>query len=130
MTPHLRLALLATTAATLAEILLVTVYTLRMGPPGASLAAGALWAFVKVLPLLVLLPGLRRGSHRATTWLCFLLCGYFVGAVLTASLPPPARWVGIVEVLLVATGFTAGLLATRWARAAAAQSGVEPVTRS
>lgn len=112
LTPALRLAI----ATTVAEIILVIWWTFSTAPAGASFVAGGIWALVKVTPLLLVLPGLLRGSHRASAWLCFLLCGYFIGAVLTASAPPPARWVGTVECLLVSTAFTAGLLATRWTR--------------
>jgi len=112
LTPALRVAI----AATAAEIVLVIWWTFATAPAGASLLAGAIWSLVKVSPLLLVLPGLLRGSHKASAWLCFLLCGYFIGAVLTASAPPPARWLGLVETLLVSVAFAAGLLATRWTR--------------
>lgn len=116
------LALRVAIAATLAEILLVIIVTLRAGPADASLAAGLLWATLKVTPLLVLLPSMLRGSGRATTWLCFLLCGYFVAAVMAAVSPPPMRWLALLEIAVIAVGFTAGLLATRWSRQQPAQA--------
>lgn len=123
MNMHLAGALRIAAAMTVAEILLVAVYTLRMGPAEASLLAGVLWALAKTAPLFLVLPGLLRGSGKASAWLCYLLCGYFIGAVLTASLPPPASYIGFVEVLVVSTGFVAGLLATRWSRQPSANSG-------
>lgn len=112
----LRVAILSA----LAEILLIVVITLRSAQPDASLYAGLLWALLKVAPLLLIVPALLRGSAKAATWLCFAYCGYFVAAVLTAGSPPPLRWLGLLEVLLIVSGFTAGLLFTRWSRAAPA----------
>lgn len=107
---------IATTAA-VAEILLVAGWTLRTAQAEAALYAGFLWILVKCGPLLAVLPGLVRGSHRAATWLCFVLCAYFLAAVLSAAAPPPLRWLGLLEVAVISTGFVAGLLATRWGRA-------------
>lgn len=106
---------IATTAA-VAEILLVAAWTLRSAQAEAALYAGFLWILLKCGPLLAVLPGLVRGSHRAATWLCFVFCAYFLAAVLTALAPPPVRWLGLLEIVVISTGFVAGLLATRWGR--------------
>lgn len=106
---------IAATAAA-AEIVLVAGWTLRTSPAEAALYAGFLWSLVKCGPLLAVMPGLVRGSARAATWLCFILCAYFLAAVVTAASPPPLRWLGLVEILVITTGFVAGLLATRWGR--------------
>ena len=109
-------ALRIATLAAAAEILLVAITTLRNVPADGALYAGFLWTLLKCGPLLALLPGLTRGSARAATWLCYVLCAYFLAAVLTAAAPPPLRWIGGIEVIVVCTGFVAGLLATRWGR--------------
>lgn len=116
--PAARLALVfrIALAAALAEMLLVAVVTLRGAPPDAPLYAGLLWAAIKCAPLALVLPGLARGRANAAVWLCFLLCAYFLTAVLAAMDAPPRRWLGLLEIGLVATGFVAGLLAARWAR--------------
>ncbi|MFP5441470.1 MAG: DUF2069 domain-containing protein [Gammaproteobacteria bacterium] len=119
---RLALAFRIALAAALAEILLVALVTLRSAPPEAPLYAGLLWAAVKCAPLVLVLPGLARGRANAAVWLCFLLCAYFLTAVLAAMDAPPRRWLGLLEVGLVAAGFVAGLLAARWARQSAASS--------
>ncbi len=106
---------IAATAAA-AEILLVAGWTLRSAPADAALYAGFLWALVKCGPLLALMPGLVRGSARTATWLCFVLCAYFLAAIISALAPPPVRWLGLIEILVISTGFGAGLLAARWGR--------------
>lgn len=122
--PDARLALVfrIALAAALAEMLLVALTTLRAAPPDAPLYAGLLWAAIKCAPLALVLPGLARGRANAAVWLCFLLCAYFLTAVLAAMDAPPRRWLGLLEVGLVATGFVAGLLAARWARQSMASS--------
>lgn len=114
--PRFRTALRLATLAATAEILLVATWTLRHPPAEAALYAGVLWALLKCGPLLVLLPGLVRGSARAAVWLCFVLCAYFLAAVIDALQPPPVRWLGLLELAVITTGFTAGLLAARWGR--------------
>jgi len=111
-----RTALHIAVAATMAEILLVAAWTLRHAPGEAALYAGILWTLLKCGPLLVLLPPLVRGSARACVWLCFVLCAYFTAAVIDAMSPPPVRWLGMIEVVLVCVAFVAGMLAARWGR--------------
>lgn len=120
---RLALAFRIALAAALAEILLIALITLRAAPPEAPLYAGLLWAALKCGPLLLVLPGLARGHANAAIWFCFMLCAYFLTAVLAAT-DPPRRWLGLVEVALIAAGFVAGLLAARWARQSAASSAI------
>lgn len=114
--PRFPRALRIATIAAVAEILLVATWTLRNAPPEAALYAGFLWTLLKCAPLLVLLPLLVRGSAKAAVWLCFVFCAYFLAAVIDAMQPPPVRWLGLLEVAVVTTGFVAGLLAARWGR--------------
>ncbi|MFZ5723911.1 MAG: DUF2069 domain-containing protein [Pseudomonadota bacterium] len=118
--PRAALAFRIALAVTLAEILLVALVNLRSAPADAPLYAGLLWIALKCAPLALVVPGLLRGRARAAIWLCFLLCVYFLTAVLAALDLPPRRWLGLLEVGLVATGFTAALLAARWSRQPAA----------
>lgn len=101
---------------TAAEILRITAVVMYTRPAEAALYAGALWALLKCAPLLVLLPGLRRHSHRQAVWLCFALCLYFPLAVLEAFGAPPLAGAGLLGVALTSTAFVAGLLAARWSR--------------
>lgn len=109
-----QLALRIATAATIAEVLLVAVWSLRNAPAEGALYAGVLWTLIKCGPLLLLLPALVRGSARAAVWLCFTLCAYFLAAVIDALAPPPLRWLGILETLLITSAFIAAMLAARW----------------
>lgn len=117
-----RLAMTIALAMALAEVLLVAWVSVRQAPAAAPVVAGLLWIGLKCLPLLLVVPGLVQRRKRAAVWLCFLLCFYFLGAVLTALAPPPVRWLGLLEVLVISTGFTAGLLAARWTPATAKPS--------
>lgn len=130
--PDTRLALFfrIALAAALAEILLITLVTLRAAPPEAPLYAGLLWAAIKCAPLALVLPGLVRGQANAAVWLCFLLCAYFLTAVLAAMDAPPRRWLGLLEVGLVATGFVASLLAARRALQSTASSAADAANGS
>lgn len=110
----------------LAEIVLIFAVTLRAAPADAPLYAGLLWALLKSAPLMSTIPWLLRGSARAAICLCFLLCFYFLAAVLTALAPPPQRWLGAIELVLICSGFVAGLLAARWARRPAASPATPP----
>lgn len=109
-------ALRVATTAAAAEILLVAIWTFRNAPAEGALYAGALLTLLKCGPLLAVLPGLLRGSARSAVWLCFVLCAYFPFAVLAAMDQPPHRWLGLLEILVIAIAFTAGLLAARWGR--------------
>ena len=113
---HFARALQVATAATAAEILLIAAWTFRYAPPDGALYIGVLLVLLKCGPLLAVLPGLVRGSARSAVWLCFALCAYFPFAVLDAMAEGPRRWLGVVELLVIAAGFTAGLLAARWGR--------------
>lgn len=117
--PATRLALLFRVALTaaLAEIVLVAMMTLRGAPADAPLYAGLLWVLLKSLPLLLVLPGLLRGRTNAAVWLCFISCFYFATAVL-AAMDPSRRALGLLEIAVIATAFSAGLLAARGARQA------------
>ena len=79
----------------------------RAGCPGWSLA-------FKLLPLLVVAPGLFMGSARAgNAWACHVVNLYFILGVL-AAFDPTQRLFGWAEVLLSVTLFCAALLYTRW----------------
>ncbi len=68
---------------------------------------------VELIPLLLLLPGMLKGSARAHAWTCFVVNIYFIKGVLAAF--DPARAVfGWVEVLVSLGLFVAGLLYVRW----------------
>jgi uncharacterized membrane protein len=63
-----------------------------------TLAAPAAW-LIQILPLLLFLPGLRRGYLRGYFWLSFLVMLYFCHAVLVAF-DPARRWLGLIDIAL------------------------------
>ena len=68
-------------------------------PPGSIMGISAL----QLLPLLLPLPGLLKKGLKAASWLCFILCFYFISGVLDAWFRPqqPQGW--------LITGFTVSL---------------------
>lgn len=63
--------------------LLVVSTFLSTLPPEAS---RGLMLAVKLVPLLIFLPGLLKGSIRAHIWLCFVVLFYFTRSVVAAYL--------------------------------------------
>ena len=71
-----------------------------------------IWA-VKVMPLLIFLPGMRRDNLRSYIWLCFVCLGYFMLLVQRIFAQPDSMLVvsGLVAVVLL---FTAAMMYVRW----------------
>nr|WP_238346449.1 DUF2069 domain-containing protein [Pseudomonas taiwanensis] len=68
---------------------------------------------IELVPLLLLLPGMLKGSARAHAWTCFVVNLYFIKGVLAAFDPARALF-GWVEVLVSLGLFVSGLLFVRW----------------
>ncbi|MFB4393005.1 MULTISPECIES: DUF2069 domain-containing protein [unclassified Pseudomonas] len=68
---------------------------------------------IELTPLLLLLPGMLKGSARAHAWTCFVVNIYFIKGVLAAFDPSRALF-GWVEVLVSLGLFVSGLLYVRW----------------
>ncbi len=82
---------------------------------GAPVAvAFVLWA-LRIIPLSIFLPGLRRRSPRMVTWLSFAILLYFIHAVMTAFVPGEALY-GTVYALLCAAIFTSVIVWIRQMR--------------
>ncbi len=69
---------------------------------------------VHLLPLLAFAPVVIMGKPRGHAWLCFVLLLYFLEAVIAALIPPPTRWLGLVDCALLVTLFTSAMLYARW----------------
>lgn len=78
----------------------------------ASGAPGFIWA-VKIIPLLLFLPGMLRDNLRSYIWLCFVSLGYFLVLVQRIFAQPGdiGVWLGLAA---VAALFTAAMLYVRW----------------
>lgn len=90
-----------------------------MSPPetitsGVMLVLSGLgiWLF-KILPLLLVIPGLLKRSHKAASWLAYVTMLYFVIGVLLVF-TPEATLVGWLIVALAFVIFLSSLLYTRW----------------
>ena len=70
-------------------------------------------ACLKLVPLLLFLPGMLRDNLRSFIWLCFVCLGYFMILVQRLFAEPGNLlvWVGMVAVVVL---FTASMLYVRW----------------
>jgi uncharacterized membrane protein len=68
---------------------------------------------IKLLPLLLFLPGMRKDNLRSYIWLCFMCLGYFLILVQRAFAEPGSLQVigGLVAVVVL---FIAAMLYVRW----------------
>ncbi|HEY6132167.1 MAG TPA: DUF2069 domain-containing protein [Halioglobus sp.] len=68
---------------------------------------------LKVMPLLMFLPGMYRDNLRSYIWLCFVCLGYFLILVQRVFAQPDNLLVisGLVSVVIL---FTAAMLYVRW----------------
>ena len=64
------------------------------------------------LPLLMFLPAVLKSSLRGMSWMCFVLLGYFVVAVLGAFICP-SYWVSL-ELAAIVCLFIAAMFNVRW----------------
>jgi|TARA_R110002072_G_scaffold1815_8_gene15378 uncharacterized membrane protein len=71
-----------------------------------------IWA-VKLLPLMMFLPGMLRDNLRSYIWLCFICLGYFLVLVQRVFAQPDSLLVisGLVAVVVL---FNAAMLYVRW----------------
>jgi uncharacterized membrane protein len=76
------------------------------------LTRAVLWT-VWVLPLLLFLPGLLRGSWKSHLWLCFVVLVYFMMEVSELFDPRHgvADWIELVAIVVL---FVASMLFSRW----------------
>ena len=68
---------------------------------------------MRVLPLLIFVPGLIRDNPRTYVWLCFVILLYFLTLVLRLFVDPadPVAWVAMCSVVIL---FTAAMMYARW----------------
>ena len=67
---------------------------------------------VKVIPLLILVPGLIKKNHRAYSWLCFVILPYFI--FITPALFEIFAWKNWVYLSLTVVIFIAAMMVSRW----------------
>lgn len=92
---------------------LLIVTTFQFPPPeGTSLA---LVLSIKLLPLLILLPGLLKGTLRPYIWLCFVLLLYFTQAVLYVT-QTDWYWLYTLLGVLVILVFLTAMMYVHWSK--------------
>ncbi len=90
----------------------------------APLRPGAWLLSLKVVPLILALPGLAAGRVRVYQWWSMLILGYLAeGLVRATSDPGLSAHLAWIEVALAATAFTAIVLYVRASRAAMRKPG-------
>ncbi|MDX1453549.1 MAG: DUF2069 domain-containing protein [Oleiphilaceae bacterium] len=98
-----------------ALLLLLMVITSLPGtiPEGSS---SVLILSIKLLPLLIVLPGIISGTLRAYIWLCFIVLFYFTQAVVESFLSAGAG-LDLLITLLTVVMFCSAMLYVKWQRA-------------
>ena len=71
-----------------------------------------LWA-IKLLPLLMFLPGMIRDNLRSYIWLCFVCLGYFL-ILVQRMFADPSSLLVIAGMAAVVVLFTAAMMYVRW----------------
>ncbi len=109
-----RVAYLITWTSYLLLILMMIITSLPSYLPDGS----SPWviASVKLVPLLIVLPGLLKDSLRAYTWLCFIVLFYFTQAVVEAFLSQGAS-LDLLITLLTVSIFLSAMFYIKWERA-------------
>ena len=102
------------TWATYILMLLMMIVTSLPGqiPQGSSVM---LILAVKLVPLLIVLPGLARDQLRAYTWLCFIILFYFTQAVVESFLSLAASTDLFITALTVIM-FLSAMFYIKWER--------------
>ncbi len=68
---------------------------------------------VRLLPLVMFLPGMLRDHLRSFIWVCFVSLGYFT-VLVERLFALPGDPIGVMQMVSVVTLFIAGMLYVRW----------------
>lgn len=101
-------------------LLVLLVMTTLLYPPPAQTSL-ALVLGVKLVPLLILLPGLLKASDRSHIWLCFVVLLYFTQTVLDVTATQGA-WPFILMCSLTLVIFLSSMMHVHWVKKAAKQA--------
>lgn len=80
--------------------------------PTAGVRPMVTW-LIQCVPLLLLLPGMLRGTVSTHLWACFMALVYFTQGVVSAF-RPEMMLAGIIEVVLSLDLFFAAMIYARW----------------
>ncbi|MCH9690637.1 MAG: DUF2069 domain-containing protein [Gammaproteobacteria bacterium] len=79
--------------------------------PGGSIK----WWTLQTVPLLLVLPGLIKQTHRSYLWLCFILLLYLVAGTVEVMMPSRG-WQHGALTLLSFILFISAMMTSRWQR--------------
>lgn len=94
-----------------ALLIVVTIDTLIM--PSRDRAPNVVVWLVLSLPLLIFVPGVRRGSINSFAWLSFVSLLYFAQSV-TSLFVPWWRWLDVLHLIFTVTLFIGAMLSVRF----------------
>ena len=103
-------------------LLVLLAYTFRSPPQTFDsnvvlYATGTLYWALRALPLLLFIPGLLKKSHKAASWLAYVIMLYFVFAITVLFTQGSEIW-GWLLIAMTLTVFITTMLFTRWQKAA------------
>jgi uncharacterized membrane protein len=67
---------------------------------------------VKLMPLLIIIPGILKKYYRTYSWLCFVILPYFV--FITPTLFEAFAWGNWLKITLTVVIFIASMMTSRW----------------
>lgn len=112
-------------AARLTWLSWLALLLLQVADAWAMQAPWFIWV-VKILPLLLFLPGMLKDNLRSFIWLCFVCLGYFLVLVQRIFAQPDNLLVigGLVAVVVL---FNAAMLYVRWRARELRMQGAPPI---
>lgn len=106
------------------ELIVLTLTTWWLHQEGRQPSL-TIW-LVRIVPLLVFVPGMLTRNLRSLAWLCFVVLMYFMIAV-TEAMSPLRLWINYVEVVLSVAIFLTAMMTIRWQAQAKRQQLAEQV---
>lgn len=103
-------------------LLILLAQTLSNAPQDSDSSSTLLWVsglglwLFKILPFIILIPGLIQKRHRTATWLSFMSMFYFILGVLLAFTPGGSLWGWLLSISTLVLFFSS-MLYTRWKKA-------------
>ena len=103
-------------------LLILLAQTLNNAPKDSDSSTALLWLsglgiwLFKIMPFIILIPGLIQKRHRTATWLSFMSMFYFILGVLLAFTPGGSLWGWLLSISTLVLFFSS-MLYTRWKKA-------------
>lgn len=92
-------------------LMIITSLPIKAQGPSLSVMLG-----VKLIPLLIVLPGLLLNKLRSYIWLCFIVLFYFTRAVVDSFLSLGDGMALVITIITIVL-FIASMLHVKWSRA-------------